>query len=83
MVAKFDAVLEMFNEIGNRQVKGDNLSRKSFKARINDGYRYTDMKLAVTNLYKDPRHREDAFKYATPEFILRPSIIERYINQKL
>ena len=83
MVAKFDAFLEMFNEVGNRQFKGDNLSRKSFKARINDGYRYADMKLAVTNLYKDPKHREDAFKYATPEFILRPSILERYINQKL
>ena len=41
------------------------------------------MKLAVTNLYKDPKHRDEAFKYATPEFILRPSILERYINQKL
>jgi len=73
----------MFNEIGNRKFKGDNLSRKSFKARINDGYRYPDMKLAVINLYKDPKHRDEAFKYATPEFILRPSILERYINQKL
>ena len=83
MVAKFDAFLEMFNEIGNRKFKGDNLSRKSFKARINDGYRYSDMKLAVINLYKDPKHRDEAFKYATPEFILRPSILERYINQRL
>jgi len=83
MVEKYDAFLGMFNEIGNRQFRGDSSSRKSFAARIKDGYGYKDMKLAVTNLYKDPKHRDEAFKYATPEFILRPSILERYINQKL
>lgn len=78
---KYKWFIGMLNEIGNRKFKGDPKSKRQFKARLVD-FSSTEMKLAVKNLYRDPTHREQNFKYATPEFITRPDKMERYVAEK-
>lgn len=78
---KYNMFIEVFNEVGDRQFRGDDKSRRQFEARLKK-YTGNEMRLAVQNLYKDPVHRDKGFKYATPEFITRPEIMERYVTQK-
>lgn len=78
---KWKLFLDMFNEVGGRKFKGDAKAKRQFKIRLKD-YTGNEMREAVRRLYKDPQHRENNWKYATPEFITRPAIMERYVNQK-
>jgi hypothetical protein len=78
---KYKAFIEMFNEISGRKFRGDDKSKPQFKARLKV-YNGNEMREAVRKLYKDPKHREKNFEYATPAFITRAEIMERYVVKK-
>jgi len=79
---KFERFLKLFNGISKKNYRGDSKSKRLFKDRIKDGYKYEDFEKAIINLYADDYHKENSFKWATPEFILRSDKIEMYLNKQ-
>ena len=79
---KFGRFLKLFNDIAKKNYRGCSKSKRLFKDRIKDGYKYEDFEKAIINLYADDYHKENSFKWATPEFILRSEKIEMYLNKQ-
>ncbi len=86
---KYRAFIDMVNSICEKETqgrvkrhfRGDTKSKRQFKARLADGYTGKDFEKAVKNMYRDQFHRDNNFKYATPELISRPDKLEKFINQ--
>lgn len=77
----FKSFINLFNKISDRDFKGDAKSKRQFTARLKDGYTLNDFEVAIKNLYKEPYHKENNFKNATPEFITRSDKLEMYRNK--
>lgn len=76
----FDIFLDWFNKTTNRNFKSiPEATKKSFKARIKEGYTKDDICKAVINCSKDKFHIENP-KYLTPEFISRADKLALYLN---
>jgi len=78
---KYIEFLSYLNQLKGSQFKGSDKVRKSFNARLNDGYSLEDIKTATLKCFNTPYHQENT-KYLTPEFILRPEKMEMYLNAK-
>ena len=79
---KFDYFIDNFNLITKRKFRGDDKAKQQFKDRLANGYTWDDFRTAITNLYNDEHHKENNFKYATPEFITRSDKLEMYLNKE-
>lgn len=77
--AEFDAFLLSFNSITGRAFKGGKKEKGALRARLADGYTLDQIARAVSYCFNDPYHREHP-NYLTPEFILRPDKLEKYLN---
>tara|TARA_R110000868_G_scaffold106830_3_gene292670 strand:- start:1820 stop:2452 length:633 start_codon:yes stop_codon:yes gene_type:complete len=76
----FVIFLDWFNKTTNRNFKSiPEATKKSFKARIKEGYTKDDICKAVINCSKDKFHIENP-KYLTPEFISRADKLALYLN---
>jgi uncharacterized phage protein (TIGR02220 family) len=76
----FDLFLNWFNKTTNRNFKSiPEATKKSFKARIKEGYTKEDICKAVINCSKDKFHIENP-KYLTPEFISRADKLALYLS---
>lgn len=76
----FDLFLDWFNKTTNRNFKSiPEATKKSFKARLKEGYTKEDICKAVINCSKDKFHIENP-KYLTPEFISRADKLALYLN---
>lgn len=80
-IFSYTEFLVFFNQTTNRNFRGDSKSKTHFSARLKDEYCEDDFKMAVKNCMKDDFHKNNP-QYLTPEFILRPDKIEKYINYK-
>lgn len=61
--------------------RGDSTSRRSFGARLKDGYTLEQMKAAVNTAAADEYHaKKTSYKYLTPEYILRPAQMEKWVT---
>lgn len=80
---KYDYFISEFNKITKRKFKGDDKTKRQFKDRLENGYTWNDFKIAITNLYNDDYHKENNFKFATPEFITRSDKLEMYLNKEI
>jgi uncharacterized phage protein (TIGR02220 family) len=76
----FKNFIFLFNKISNRDFKGDEKTKKQFNARLKDKYTLHDFEIAITNLYNDSFHKDNDFKYATPEFITRENKLNMFLN---
>jgi len=76
----FDKFIKYFNSKANRKFKATNNVKTKLKARLKD-YSKEDIIQAIDNAHLDNYHKENNFKYLTPEFILRPDKLEKFINQ--
>lgn len=72
--------IETFNSFAGRKFKVTEKLKTSLKARLKD-YTRAEIIAAIGKAHKDEHHIETNFKYLTPEFILRPEKLERFINQ--
>lgn len=68
----------VLNSATNKKYKGCSKSKKQFLARIKEGRTEEDFKLATENSVKDPYHKENNFKYLTPEFMTRPDKLDKF-----
>jgi len=75
----YHGFLNFFNSLKGSGFKGSDKVRKSFNARITEGYTMDDIQKAIKNCYNTPYHQENP-KFLTPEFILRPDKLEMYLN---
>jgi len=78
---KYRRFVGLFNKISGRDFRGCRKSKESFKVRIKDGYEFKDFDTAIRNLYADEWHKEQNYVYATPEFILRETKLEMFLNK--
>lgn len=73
--------VDYFNLKKDSKYQATDKVRVAFKKAIKN-YSADDLSIVIQNALKDPHHKESNFQYITPEFILRPEIIERYKNIK-
>lgn len=80
-IPDFKIFIEKFNEKKGSKFKETAKSRSSFQARKKEGFTLQDILSAVNNCLVDDFHRENP-QYLTPEFILRPDKLQKYLNAK-
>ncbi|RAJ28910.1 DUF6291 domain-containing protein [Pedobacter cryoconitis] len=76
----FEKFIDGFNAIAKRKFKVTDTVKTSLKARLKK-YTRKEIVAAIANAHKDKYHIDTKFKYLTPEFILRESKLEKFINQ--
>ena len=77
----FPKLLNAINTITGRKFKIiDDATKRKFNARIKDGYVKQDILNTIKNAVKDDFHKENNFKFLTPEYFSRPKTIEKYSN---
>lgn len=71
--------INFFNSVSGRNFKSNEKIKSSLKARLKD-YSKDEIKKAIVNAHNDTYHKETNYKYLTPEFILRPDKLDRFLN---
>lgn len=71
--------IQFFNSKANRNYRVTTKVKTSLNARLKE-YKKEEILQAINNAYLDPYHIETDFKYLTPEFMLRPDKIEKFLN---
>ena len=77
----FGGLLDFINSTMQRNFRTINKSTQSkFLARLKDGYTNTDIKSAIENSAKDKFHKDNNYKYLTPEYFSRASTLDLHCN---
>lgn len=78
--------LKMFNKISGRDFKISEEIKIGFTKQFAVGFSGEEMALAVKNLYSssvaNKFHLQSAFKFATPEYLLKSDNLNKYLNFK-
>lgn len=73
--------LNLFNTTTGRTFKVvDAKTLRQLKALISSGYRKADMEKAIKNAMEDKFHKDEKYKYLTPEFITRMDKFQKFLN---
>lgn len=81
----FDKLLSFLNSLTKRNFKIINeATKKKYLARLKEGYTNNDIANAMKNAVNSDYHKENNFKYLTPEFFSRADKLNLYssINNK-
>ena len=81
----FDKLLSFLNSKTGRNFKIINeATKKKYNARLKEGYKKDDILNAIINAVNSDYHKENGFKYLTPEFFSRADKLNMYssINNK-
>ena len=78
----YEEFIQMVNRTLDSQFRGDAKSKKSFTARMKDGYTIEQIEIALKAAMQMDIHRQSEFTYLTPEFITRQDKLEMYVNRK-
>ena len=77
----FDKLLSFLNSHTKRNFKLINEeTKKKYRARLKEGYSKQDILDAVSNAVNSEYHKENNFKYLTPEFFSRAVTLDKYSN---
>ena len=79
---RFKSFIDFFNLALNRNYRTDRTAMRHFAARCKDGYTDEDFQRATIAIKNDDFHKNDGYKYTTPELLLRPDKLQRFLNQK-
>jgi hypothetical protein len=79
----FNAMLSYYNQLYDKKcsVISDSVKR-SFNARLKDGYTKDDIRNAMLNVKQDSFHKEQDFKYATLTYFSRAKTLDTYGQEK-
>lgn len=79
--------IKMFNRVSKRDFKITDETKQSFAKQFAVGFSGDEMTLAVKNLYSSALankfHVASAFKFATPEYLLKDNNLNKYLNFKI
>lgn len=80
----YQALLDFVNKTFGRnfQVINDKIKR-SYKARLKDGYKKEDIIQAIKNCKENAYHKENNYQYCTPEFFSRSETLDKYANRTI
>jgi uncharacterized phage protein (TIGR02220 family) len=78
-IIDFESLLLLLQATFKRKfrVMNDKVKR-SYKARIKEGYTIDDINNAIKNAASTKYHKENNYQYCTPEFFSRAEIIDKY-----
>ena len=85
LVKRYSKFIEFFNvvkleETGRKgQFKGDSKSENQFKSLIKQ-HKSEDIGSAIRAMFRDKHHKDNGYKYATPELITRPDKFARFLE---
>lgn len=71
--------MQKFNSFAGRNFRVTKSVKSSLNARLKD-YSKNEILKAIEKAHKDQYHIDTNFKYLTPEFILRPDKLEKFLN---
>jgi uncharacterized phage protein (TIGR02220 family) len=75
----FDILLEYINNtLGKKYVSVSDKAKKSFNARLKDGYTKGQIMLAIHNVKNDSFHKENNYKHATVEYFSRAKTLDMH-----
>lgn len=78
----WDRLLVYINKAFGREFKLINDKvKKSFMARLKEGYQKEDILKCIDNLKEMPHHKENGYQYCTPEFISRSDTFTKYATK--
>lgn len=76
---EYEIFIETFNRITNRKFTvRDRKARTQFLMRLKEGWKIEEIENAIRNCMNDTFHKENNYKYLTPEFITRSDKLEKY-----
>jgi DNA-binding MarR family transcriptional regulator len=76
----WNKLVELFNEVTGKKIKGVNeKAKRQIKVILKD-YTKKDFKIALENCFNDSYHKETNHKYLTLEFISRSEKFERFYS---
>ncbi len=79
-----DWFLKRFNSISRKQFVKTSSIKKLFQKQLDNGFSGDQMVLAVKNLYssdvRNDFHLKSAFKFATPDYLLKEGNLNKYLN---
>jgi uncharacterized phage protein (TIGR02220 family) len=80
----YQALLDFVNKTFGRnfQVVSDKVKR-SYKARLKDGYKKEDIFQAIKNCKDNSYHKENNYQYCTPEFFSRAETLDKYAHRTI
>lgn len=79
----FKALLSYFNEVFNKKCTVvPETAKRSFNARIKEGYTKDNIRSAMNNVKTDEFHKEQDFKYATLSYFSRSKTLDTYGQEK-
>ena len=80
----YQALLDFVNKTFGRnfQVINDKVKR-SYKARIKDGYKKEHIIQAIKNCKVNAYHKENNYQYCTPEFFSRAETLDKYSHRTI
>ncbi|MFY8068646.1 MAG: DUF6291 domain-containing protein [Flavobacterium sp.] len=77
----FQALLEVINFSFSRKFEMINeVTQKKFNKLLKDGYKKQNILFAIKNCVNDTFHKENNYKYCTPDYFARPKTIDMYGN---
>jgi hypothetical protein len=77
----FQALLEVINFSFSRKFEMINeVTQKKFNKLLKDGYKKQNILFAIKNCANDTFHKENNYKYCTPDYFARPKTIDMYGN---
>lgn len=79
LTASCNEVIDFLNQVAGTGYKHSETSRKSIRARLNDGFTVDDCKQVIRNRWKAWRGTEWQ-QYMRPDTLFRPSKFEGYLN---
>lgn len=85
LTQRYRKFIEFFNmvkleETGRKgQFKGDSKSENQFKVLIKQ-HKSEDIGSAIRSMFRDKHHKDNGYKYATPELITRPDKFARFLE---
>lgn len=79
----FNALLTYFNDVFNKKcIVVSDSTKRSFNARIKEGYTKDNIRNAMSNVKNDAFHKEQDFKYATITYFSRSKTLDTYGEEK-
>lgn len=76
----YSEFVAVINSTYKRQYRGDDKSKRSFLARVKQGFTAKDFIGAIQMAAKDPFHIENKYKYLTPEFFTRTDKLDKFLS---
>jgi uncharacterized phage protein (TIGR02220 family) len=83
-IIDFDSLLLLLQATFKRKfrVMNDKVKR-SYKARIKEGYTIDDIRNAIKNCQSNAYHKDNNYQYCTPEFFSRADILDKYADRTI